>query len=140
MAEGHVAADAAPPITTDDAWAAVSGSGHSSGTAGRGSGQTLPLNSRRLTMSLLRQLAAGLGVPSTASQGDLHPMIEGKLSDGGHDPLRTQVVLCEVERGTLVCLRDESGVFREIEPPEPDDLEDSPHSSSAERDGDESEL
>ena len=43
-------------------------------------------------------------------------MIEGKLSDGGHDPLRTQVVLCEVERGTLVCLRDESGVFREIEP------------------------
>ena len=40
-----------------------------------------------------------------------------------------QVVLHEVERGTLVCLQDESGVFREIEPPEPDDPEDSVHSS-----------
>ena len=107
MAEGHVAADAAPPTTIDDAGAAFSGSGRSSGTVGRGSGQTLPLNSRRLTSSLLRQLAEGLGVPSTASQGDLRPMIEGKRSDGGHDPLRTQVVLREVERGTLLCLQDD---------------------------------
>ena len=49
MAEEHVAADAAPPTTTDDAGAAVSGSGRSSGTVGRGSGRTLALNSRRLT-------------------------------------------------------------------------------------------
>ena len=139
MAEGHVAADAAPPTTTDDAGAAVAGSGRSSGTVGRGSGKTLPLNSRRLTVSLLRQLAAGLGVPSTASQGDLRPMIEGKLSDDGHNPLRTQVVLREVELGTLVCLQDEAGVFREIEPPEPDDPEDSLHSSLSEEDEDESE-
>ena len=34
-------------------------------------------------------------------------MIEGKRSDGGHDPLRTQVVLREVERGTLLCLQDD---------------------------------
>ena len=59
MAEGHVAADGAPPTATDNSGAAVSGSGRSSGTVGRGSGQTLPLNSRRLTASLLRQLAAG---------------------------------------------------------------------------------
>jgi hypothetical protein len=139
MVEGHVAADTAPPTTTDDAGAAVAGSGRSSGTVGRGSGKTLPLNSRRLTVSLLRQLAAGLGVPSTASQGDLRPMIEGKLSDDGHNPLRTQVVLREVELGTLVCLQDEAGVFREIEPPEPDDPEDSLHSSLSEEDEDESE-
>ena len=63
-------------------------------------------------------------------------MIEGKLSDGGHDPLRTQVH--EVERGTLVCLQDESGVFREIEPPERDDPEDSLHASLSEGDEDES--
>ena len=104
---------------------------------GRGSWRTLPLNSKCLTASLLRQLAAGLGVPSAASLGDLHTMIEGKLSEGGHDPLRTQVVLREVERGTLVCLQDESGVFREIEPPEPDDPEDSVHSSLSEEEEEE---
>ena len=51
-------------------------------------------------------------------------MIEGKLTEEDRDPLRTQVVLHEVEGGTLVCLQDESGVFREIEPPELDNPED----------------
>ena len=63
MAEEHVVTDQVPPTTTDNAGATISGSS----LTGRGSGRTLPLNSRRLTAPLLRQLAAGLGVPSTAS-------------------------------------------------------------------------
>ena len=68
---------------------------------------------------LLRQLAAWLGVPTTASQGDLRPLIEGKLTEVGRDPLHTQVLLREVEHGTHMSLQDETGVFSEFEPPEP---------------------
>ena len=64
--------DPAPPTTTNNAEVMVSGSI----LAGRGSGRTLPLNLRCLTAPLLRQLAAGLRVPSTASQVDLLPMMK----------------------------------------------------------------
>ena len=63
----------------------------------RGAAQTLPLNSRQLTTQMLRQLAGGVGVPSTASQADLQAMIEGKLTEADRDPLRTQIVLRAVE-------------------------------------------
>ena len=49
------------------------------------------------------------------------------------------MVLREVEAGTLMCLQDESGVFQEIEPPEPDDPEDSVPPGSFEEDEEESE-
>ena len=84
--------------------------------------QAMPLNSRRLTAPLLRQLAGGLGVPTTAPQGDLLTMIEAKLTDSGRDPLRTQVLLHDVEGGVCIGLRDESGVFHEVPPPERRDL------------------
>ena len=42
--------------------------------------ETMPLNSRRLTDPLLRQLAGGLGVPVTAPHADLRPLIKGKRS------------------------------------------------------------
>lgn len=93
MADEHVNADA---LGTDG--------DSSSGKVGRRGGQTLPLNSRCLTAALLRQLAVGLGVPSTASQGDLCLIIEGKLSEAGHEPLPTQVVLQEKVRSTLISL------------------------------------
>ena len=48
-------------------------------------------------------------------------MIEGRLTEDGRDPLRTQVVLCEVDNGTHMSLQDETVVFMEVEPPEPDD-------------------
>lgn len=64
----------------DWAW---SGSGSE---VGRGRIQTLPLNSRRLTAPIMRQLAGRLGVPINASQADLCPMIEGKLTKADRDP------------------------------------------------------
>ena len=44
------------------------GAGVSSGSAvGRRSGQVMPLKSKHLTVTLLRKLAGGLGVPTTVS-------------------------------------------------------------------------
>ena len=44
--------------------------------------QVLPLNSRNLTVGLLRQLAGGLGVPAATPQVDLLTLIEEKLGRG----------------------------------------------------------
>ena len=83
-----------------------------------GSRRTLPLNSRRLTAGLLRQLAGGLGlgVPAGAAQGDLLTMIEGKLAEVGRDALHTQVVLDQ--RTHIMSLQDETGLFQEMPPPQ----------------------
>ena len=43
----------------------------------------------------------------TASLGDLRPTIEGRLTEAGRNPLRTQVVLHEAENGTHMNLHDE---------------------------------
>ncbi len=48
-------------------------------------------------------------------------MIEGKLSEAGRDPQRTQVILRTVEHGVHITLQDETGVFEEVEPPDPPD-------------------
>ena len=114
MADDHVPVTGTP--LTDDA-----GAGDSDLAARRGPAvQTLPLNSRRLTAALLRQLAGGLGVPTTAPQGDLLTMIESKLTEEDRDPLHTQLLLHDVAGGVCISLRDESGVFLEIQPPERD--------------------
>ena len=94
----------------------------------------LPLNSRRLTAQVLRQLVGGLGVPSSASQGDLLSMIEGKLLDAGRDPLRTQVALYPEGRGIHIHLLDEMGTFEEIKPSEPEDPPPEDNLSSEESD------
>lgn len=80
----------------------------------------LPINSRRLTSPLLKQLAVGLGVPTAASLSEIRQLIEGKLGELGRDPQHTQVVLEDVERGTKIDLQDADGVFLEVEPPEPE--------------------
>ena len=104
MADDHVSVTETP--LTDDA-----GAGDSDLAARRGPAvQTLPLNSRRLTAALLKQLAGGLGVPTTAPQGDLLTMIESKLTEEDRDPLRTQLLLRDVAGGVPISLRDESGV------------------------------
>ena len=72
--------------------ARIDGAGVDPTGGGRGSACPVTLNSRRLMTQRLRQLAGGLGVPSSASPEDLRAMIEGKLSEAGRDPLPTQVV------------------------------------------------
>ena len=55
--------------------------------------QTLPLNSRRLTAARLRQLARGMNLPTTASTEDLKLIIDGKVTELGHEPRNVQVQL-----------------------------------------------
>ena len=78
----------------------------------------LPLNSKRLTGAVLRQIARGLGVPGTASADEVRQVVEGKLGELGRDPRNTQVCWVEVEDGLKVTLKDADGVFLEVEPEE----------------------
>ena len=79
-------------------------------TVARTTRRILPLNSRHLTTGLLRQFAGGLGVPETTAHSNMLTLIEGKLRNSDRDPLHTQVVLLEVERGTQINLQDDMGV------------------------------
>ena len=94
-------------------------------TAGSGSGlrsgrkqvQTLPLTHAGSP----HQLASRLRVPITTLASDLRPRIEGKQTEGGWDHLRIQVLLWDAENGTHMTLQDDTGVFGEFEPPDPED-------------------
>ena len=66
-----------------------------------GSGRPLPLNSKRLTGVLLKQLARGLEISTSASGNELRLVIEGKLRDQGHEPQNVQAVLEEADTGFL---------------------------------------
>lgn len=43
------------------------------------SGRPLPLNSKCLTLLMMKQIARGLEIPSTTSGDELRQLIEGKL-------------------------------------------------------------
>ena len=80
-------------------------------------GRPMPLNSKKLTGILLRQLARGLQIESTAgtSVAELRQLVEGQVEHRYY-----QVVLTEVEHGVQVevqvCLRDADGTFLTVEP------------------------
>uniref|UniRef100_A0A1X7SN98 Uncharacterized protein n=1 Tax=Amphimedon queenslandica TaxID=400682 RepID=A0A1X7SN98_AMPQE len=78
----------------------------------------VPLNSKRLTGILLRQLARGLEIEGTTgtSVSELRQLVEGKIGDLGHEPRHTQVLLAEVENGVQICLRDAEGIFLTVDP------------------------
>ena len=82
------------------------------------SGRVVPLNSRRLTATHLRQVAEALGLPTTGSTDQLRQLIEGKLESDKHvEAANVQVVLQEEQRvETKFFLMDENGVFLETTP------------------------
>ena len=84
---------------------------------GTGTGRVMPLNSRRLTVAWLRQIAGGLGAPTTAAAREVRTLINSKLGEIGKDPKSTQVVLHESESGMGMSLQDAEGVFLRIDPP-----------------------
>ena len=55
--------------------------------------KALPLSSRRLTATQLRDLAAAFHLPTTASTEDIRLMTEGCLQEKGQNPLNVQVCL-----------------------------------------------
>ena len=79
-----------------------------------------PLNSRRLKLYQLQQLAQALELPIKAPSNDLRVMVEEKLRAMDRDPVNTQVVVDLQEEGTEnLSLQDEEGQFLHVIPPVP---------------------
>ena len=73
-----------------------------------------PLNSKRISLAQLRQLAQALDLPVTASMADLKVMVEEKLRELERDPVNIQIVVKEIPDGSQSLeLQDESGTFLE---------------------------
>ena len=85
--------------------------------------QTFPLNSRRLTSSIIARVAAALEVPAGGSLEDTRRMLEGKLVEAGREPRNVQVILSEEEDVPAIRLEDGEGVFLEVPHATGDDAE-----------------
>ena len=90
--------------------------------------QSYPLNSRRLTASIIGRITSALEVPTGGSLEDTRQMLEGKLVEAGREPRNVQVVLVGADDGATVRLEDDGGMFLELMPAGPD-------ADAAERDG-----
>jgi len=78
-------------------------------------GKALPLNSKRLTTAQLQRIVRGLKVHTTARGDELRQMVDGRLTEMGKQPRNVQVIISWVER---LSLRDDNGVFLEVDPEE----------------------
>ena len=58
-----------------------------------------PLNSKRLTVSHLKQIAAAMGLPTTASADELRQMIESEVQSRGRN---VQVIVSGVGADTTM--------------------------------------
>ena len=74
-------------------------------------GWVLPLNSKRLTSTHLKQVAEKLELPTTGSADQIRQLIEGKLQED-REISKIQVVVQEsTYRELKLSLIDEEGVF-----------------------------
>ena len=71
-------------------------------------GTTLPLNSKQLNLLKWRAIAASFELSSDATLTETRVIVEGKLSELGHDPFAVQVILSEND-DTVLYLVDEGG-------------------------------
>ena len=71
----------------------------------------LPLNSTCITAGQLRRLGLVLGISVSSSINNQRLMVEGKLSDDGHDSCNVQVVFVEYLSEAVFVLWDEDGEF-----------------------------
>ena len=76
----------------------------------------MPLNSKKLTGLLLKQLARGLEIAPGSSGDELRQLIEGRLETKGRDPRNVQVLVEEVEIGMELSLQDSDGIFLTVSP------------------------
>ena len=81
-------------------------------------GRPLPLNSRRLTATIVNRIVKALELPHSrsASLDDMKQMVEGTLTERGEEPRNVQVALVEGVEGVVIELRNEDGAFLTIEP------------------------
>ena len=78
------------------------------------SGTTLPLNSKRLNLNKWRAIAASLELLTDATLAETRLIVEGKLTELGHEPVGVQVVLSDSEESVLY-LVDEGGIIKKID-------------------------
>ena len=78
--------------------------------------ELLPLNSRRLTAAMVRRLASALDIPTTGTAEDVRQLLDAKLTERGHEPMKVQVVVCTGADGVTLCLEDVEGTFLEVRP------------------------
>ena len=77
-----------------------------------------PLNSKRIKLAQLRQLAQALELPVTASGANLQIMVEERLRELERVPENVQLVIEEIPGGSEnLQLQDERGIFLETTSP-----------------------
>ena len=74
---------------------------------GTGVERALPLNLKRLTVTLLQQMSKRLGVPTFASIVDIQTI---KIQGDGENPKNTQVTLQEGERILIIISLQDRGL------------------------------
>ena len=67
-------------------------------------GRTLLLNSKRLTGTMVQQIAKSMELPTSASLEDTRQMFEGKIGKMEREPRNVQVVLQDVEGDVHITL------------------------------------
>ena len=78
-----------------------------------------PLNSRRISLAQLQQLAQALSLPVAAPSADLQVMVEEKVRELERDPANVQLVVNEISDGLQSLeLQDENGTFLETTIPD----------------------
>ena len=83
--------------------------------------RSFPLNSRRLTASVIGQISLALAVPTGGSLEDTRRMLEGKLAEAGREPRNVPDAGREAGRGWTRAAerascpgRDERGSYHSI--------------------------
>ena len=77
-------------------------------------GTTLPLNSKRLNLHKWRAIAASLELSTDATLSETRLIVEGKLTELGHEPIGVQVVLSDGE-DSVMYLVDEGGIIERVD-------------------------
>ena len=79
-------------------------------------GDPIPLNARRLTLSMLCQIGEALGVPSSSSatNAELKLMMEGRLTEMGYDLANVQVIVSDNTNEPMYLVNDE-GIIKRVE-------------------------
>lgn len=70
---------------------------------------------KRLTTAQLQRIARGLEVHTTTRGDELHQMVDSKPTEMGKKPRNVQVIISGAEH---LSLRDDNGVFLEVDPEE----------------------
>jgi len=75
-------------------------------------GETYPLNSKRIVADQLSEVATLLDLPRGVSVAETRQLIDGKLLELEHEPRNVQVIVQLDDAGSTIFLVDESGVIR----------------------------